>query len=343
MKCALPAINVVNSTGVTAALAAAAKVNSPIIIQVSMGGLEYFAGPQLKGVVEDKHRRRQVGGIVLAETVRNLSLAYGVSVILHTDHAERVDLPTLSLLANRSNRDIVLLSGDQMAFSSHMLDLSTEPLKEILETADIWSRILHGNEQYLEVEVGPTGGEEDGKDNSGISADKLYTSPEDVFALYNTLAQTGYDYFTIAAAFGNVHGVYQPGNVKLKPEILAACQKHAAEELGISLDSRPIDFVFHGGSGSTLEEIHEAIEYGVVKMNIDTDTQFAWTRQVVKYVEANTAYLQTQIGNPEGDDKPNKSKYDPRKLLSAGELGMTDRIVEAFAALKSTDVNTLFG
>ena len=325
---ALPAINVVGTNSVNAVLEAASEVNLPIIIQFSNGGAHFWAG---KGLDNDAQKAAILGAVAGAKHIHTLAEAYGVPVILHTDHAARKLLPWIDGLieANRKHFE----KYGRPLYSSHMLDLSEEPLEENVQTCKEYLKKLSELDIMLEIELGVTGGEEDGVDNTGIENSKLYTQPEDVAYAYKELSEVS-DLFTIAASFGNVHGVYKPGHVKLEPIILKNSQEYVKKEFSLN-DDKPIRFVFHGGSGSELSKIHEAIEYGVVKMNIDTDTQWAFWSGVKGYIEKYHDYLQSQIGNPEGEDKPNKKYYDPRKWLREGEKSMKERVIEAYKDLKA--------
>lgn len=330
-KFALPAINVIGSSNVNAVLETAAQLNSPVIIQFSNGGAQYNAG---KGLSNENQRSAILGGIAGAKHIHELAEAYGATVILHTDHCAKNLLPWVDGLLDAS--ESFLKQTGKTLYSSHMLDLSEEPLAENLEiSAKYFERMAKMN-MTLEVELGVTGGEEDGVDNSDIDSSKLYTQPEEVAQTYEVLNAISKN-FTIAAAFGNVHGVYKPGNVKLTPKILDNSQKYVSEKFGLA--EKPINFVFHGGSGSTLEEIREAIGYGVIKMNIDTDLQFAYTEGVRDYMTSKIEYLRTQIGNPEGADKPNKKVYDPRVWVRKGEETFKTRLIQAFEDLNN--INTL--
>ncbi|MFN5911944.1 MAG: class II fructose-bisphosphate aldolase [Bacteroidota bacterium] len=328
---ALPAVNVTNSCTVNAVMEAAVKVNAPVIIQFSNGGAHYNAG---KGLSNTNERAAIAGGIAGAKHIHELAELYGATVILHTDHCAKNLLPWIDGLLLASEHHFKI-TGKPL-YSSHMLDLSEEPLQENMEICKRYLERMSKMGMTLEIELGITGGEEDGVDNSDVDSSKLYTQPAEVAYAYEELSKVS-DKFTIAAAFGNVHGVYKPGNVKLTPKILKNSQEYVQEKFGTG--SNPVDFVFHGGSGSTLEEIREAISYGVVKMNIDTDLQFAFTEGVRDYMINKIDYLRTQIGNPEGDDKPNKKYYDPRKWLREGELTFIDRLIKAFEDLNN--VNTL--
>lgn len=330
-KFALPAVNVIGSSNVNAVMETAAKLNSPVIIQFSNGGASFNAG---KGLSNDAQKSAIVGGIAGAKHIHTLAEAYGATVILHTDHAAKKLLPWIDGLLDASE-EFYKQTGKSL-YSSHMLDLSEEPLEENLEISAKYFERMAKMQMTLEVEIGVTGGEEDGVDNSSVDNSLLYTQPEDVAYTYEKLKAVS-DNFTIAAAFGNVHGVYKPGNVVLTPKILDNSQKFVQEKFGTA--EKPINFVFHGGSGSTLEEIREAIDYGVIKMNIDTDLQFAYTEGIRDYMTENIEYLRTQIGNPEGEEKPNKKFYDPRVWIRKGEETFSKRLVQAFEDLNN--VNTL--
>jgi len=330
-KFALPAVNVIGSSNVNAVLETAAKLNSPVIIQFSNGGAAYNAG---KGLSNDGQKAAILGAIAGAKHIHTLAEAYGATVILHTDHAAKKLLPWIDGLMD-ANEEFYKQTGKSL-YSSHMLDLSEESLEENLEISAKYFERMAKLQMTLEVEIGVTGGEEDGVDNSDVDNSKLYTQPEDIACTYEKLKAVS-DNFTIAAAFGNVHGVYKPGNVVLTPKILDNSQKYVQEKFGTA--EKPINFVFHGGSGSTLEEIREAIDYGVIKMNIDTDLQFAYTEGIRDYMVNNIDYLRTQIGNPEGEEKPNKKFYDPRVWVRKGEETFSKRLVQAFEDLNN--VNTL--
>ncbi|MEN4759667.1 class II fructose-bisphosphate aldolase [Chryseobacterium sp. C39-AII1] len=330
-KYALPAVNVIGSSNTNAVLETAAKLNSPVIIQFSNGGAAYNAG---KGLSNDGQKSAILGAIAGAKHIHTLAEAYGATVILHTDHAAKKLLPWIDGLMD-ANEEFFQQTGKSL-YSSHMLDLSEESLEENLEISAKYFERMAKIGMTLEVEIGVTGGEEDGVDNSDVDNSKLYTQPEDIAYTYEKLKAIS-DNFTIAAAFGNVHGVYKPGNVVLTPKILDNSQKYVQEKFGTV--EKPINFVFHGGSGSTLEEIREAIDYGVIKMNIDTDLQFAYTEGIRDYMVNNVDYLRTQIGNPEGEEKPNKKFYDPRVWVRKGEETFAARLVQAFEDLNN--VNTL--
>ena len=324
---ALPAVNVTSTSTVNAVLETAAKLNSPVIIQFSNGGAHYFAG---KGLSNANEKAAIAGGISGARHVHTMAEAYGATVILHTDHCAKNLLPWIDGLLDEGEK--FYKETGKPLYSSHMLDLSEEPLTENIEICAEYLKRMSAIGMTLEIELGITGGEEDGVDNSDVDVSKLYTQPEDVAFAYEELMKIS-PRFTIAAAFGNVHGVYKPGNVKLTPKILLNSQEYVQQKYNTG--KNPVDFVFHGGSGSTLEEIREAIGYGVIKMNIDTDLQFALTEGVRDYVVKNIDYLKTQIGNPEGDDKPNKKYYDPRKWLREGELTFIKRLEQSFADLNN--------
>ncbi|MCK4661827.1 MAG: class II fructose-bisphosphate aldolase [Bacteroidales bacterium] len=328
---ALPAVNVVGTHSTNAALEAASIVNSPIIIQLSSGGAVFFAG---KSLSNDNHKATIIGGISGAKHIHILAEAYGVSVILHTDHAAKKLLPWIDGLLDEGEKHFAKYG--KPLYSSHMLDLSVEPIKENIDICKKYLERMSKIGMTLEIELGVTGGEEDGVDNVGIDNSLLYTQPEEVAYAYEELMKIS-DKFTIAAAFGNVHGVYKPGNVKLTPGILNNSQKHIEEKF--KTGKNPVNFVFHGGSGSSTEEIREAISYGVIKMNIDTDTQWAFWNGIRLYEQKFHNYLQGQIGNPEGTDKPNKKKYDPRAWLREGEKAMVDRLKTAFEDLNCVNRN----
>jgi fructose-bisphosphate aldolase class II len=328
---ALPAVNVVSSSTVNAVIETAAKLNAPVIIQFSNGGAQFNAG---KGLSNANEKAAILGGIAGAKHVHTLAEAYGATVILHTDHCAKKLLPWIDGLLDASEKHFA--ETGKPLYSSHMIDLSEEPIEENIEICKTYLARMSKMGMTLEIELGITGGEEDGVDNSDVDSSKLYTQPEEVAYAYEELLKIS-PRFTIAAAFGNVHGVYKPGNVKLTPKILKNSQEYI--EKHYNTGSNPIDFVFHGGSGSTVEEIREAIGYGVIKMNIDTDLQFAYTEGVRDYMTSNIEYLKTQIGNPEGSDVPNKKYYDPRKWIRESELTFIKRLEQAFTDLNN--VNTL--
>ena len=325
---AMPAVNVVGSDSVNAVLEASKTANSPVIIQFSNGGAGFYAGKACGNA-------DVLGAVAGAQHVHLLAKAYGVPVILHTDHAARKLLPWIDELVKFS-REYKKAHGVPL-FSSHMLDLSEESLNENLSTCEKYLAELSELGISLEIELGVTGGEEDGVDNTSVDNALLYTQPEDVAQAYERLSKIS-DRFSIAASFGNVHGVYKPGNVVLRPEILKNSQAYVADKFQTPTD-KPVNFVFHGGSGSELKDIKDAVSYGVVKMNIDTDTQWAFWDGVRGYEAKNRAYLQGQIGNPEGEDKPNKKYYDPRKFLRAGEESMVKRLLTAFEDLNCLNRN----
>jgi fructose-bisphosphate aldolase class II len=319
---ALPAVNVVGTNSVNATIEAAREVRSPVIIQFSNGGAVFFAG---KGLSNENQKAAIAGGVSGAKHVHYMAGEYGVPVILHTDHAAKKLLPWIDGLLDAGERHFE--KWGRPLYSSHMLDLSEEPIEENIEICKRYLERMSKMGMTLEIELGVTGGEEDGVDNVGIDNALLYTQPEDVAYAYEELSKVS-DQFTVAASFGNVHGVYKPGNVKLTPKILDNSQKYIQEKYGTV--EKPLFFVFHGGSGSSREEIREAISYGVIKMNIDTDTQWAFWDGVRQYEAKHRDYLQGQIGNPEGEDKPNKKIYDPRVWLREGEKAMIARLKEAF-------------
>ena len=326
---AIPAVNVVSTSSVNAVLESAKKVNSPVIVQFSNGGAAYYAG---KGLSSDE--AAILGAISGAQHVHIVAQAYGIPVILHTDHAARKLLPWIDALLDASETHFK--THGVPLFSSHMIDLSEEPIEENIATCKVYLERMSKMGMTLEIELGVTGGEEDGVDNTDIDNSLLYTQPEEVAYAYEELMKVSPN-FTIAASFGNVHGVYKPGNVSLTPKILDNSQKFIEEKYNTV--TKPVDFVFHGGSGSELADIREAISYGAIKMNIDTDTQWAFWDGVRKYVEDKKDYLQGQIGNPEGEDKPNKSYYDPRKWIRAAELSMVERLERAFDDLNCVGRN----
>lgn len=328
---ALPAVNVTSSSTVNGVMETAAKLNAPAIIQFSNGGCLYFAG---KALSNEHEKAAILGGIAGAKHVHALAEAYGATVILHTDHCAKKLLPWIDGLLDAGEQ--FFQETGKPLYSSHMIDLSEESLVENLDICKKYLARMSKMGMTLEIELGITGGEEDGVDNSDVDNSKLYTQPEEVAYAYEELMKVS-PRFTIAAAFGNVHGVYKPGNVQLTPVILKNSQAYIEEKY--QTGPNPIDFVFHGGSGSSVEEIREAIGYGVVKMNIDTDLQFAFTEGVRDYVAKNMDYLRTQIGNPEGDDLPNKKYYDPRKWMREGELTFIQRLSQSFEDLNN--VNTL--
>lgn len=328
---ALPAVNVTSSSTINGVLETAAKLNAPVIIQFSNGGGLFMAG---KGLSNENEKAAIAGSVSGAKHIHELAELYGATVILHTDHCAKKLLPWIDGLLDASEK--FFEETGKPLFSSHMIDLSEEPIEENLEISKKYLERMSKMGMTLEIELGITGGEEDGVDNSHVDSSKLYTQPEEVAYAYEELMKVS-PRFTIAAAFGNVHGVYKPGNVKLTPKILDNSQKYVQEHYNTEVN--PIDFVFHGGSGSTLEEIREAISYGVIKMNIDTDLQFAFTEGARDYILAKKDYLMTQIGNPEGEEVPNKKHYDPRKWLRESELTFNKRLEQAFADLNN--VNTL--
>lgn len=328
---ALPAVNVTGSNSINGVLEAAAELNAPVIIQFSNGGAQFNAG---KGLSNENQNAAIQGAIAGAKHVHQLAKAYGVPVILHTDHCAKKLLPWIDGLLTASEEHFEATGAP--LFSSHMIDLSEEPLEENIAICKEYLARMSKMDMTLEIELGITGGEEDGVDNSDVDASKLYTQPEEVAYAYEELSKVS-PRFTIAAAFGNVHGVYKPGNVKLTPKILKNSQEYISEKYGV--EENHIDFVFHGGSGSTLEEIRESIGYGVIKMNIDTDLQYGFLTGVRDFIQDKKDYLQSQIGNPEGEDQPNKKYYDPRVWLREGEKTFVARLKQAFEDLNN--VNTL--
>lgn len=324
---AIPAVNVVGTNSVNAVLETAKIVNSPVIIQFSNGGAYFFGG---QGLPKENQIGAIAGGISGAYHVHNIAKYYGIPVILHTDHAARKLLPWLDGLLDAGEK--YFKENGKPLFSSHMLDLSEEPLKNNIETCKKYLERMSKIGMALEIELGVTGGEEDGVDHSGVDSSRLYTQPEDVAYAYEELSKIS-DRFTIAASFGNVHGVYKPGNVELKPVILKNSQEYITKKFNTG--PNPVNFVFHGGSGSEKHLIKEAIKYGAIKMNIDTDMQWAFWDGINKYSKEKSGYLQGQIGNPEGEDKPNKKYYDPRVWLRKGEETFIARLKEAFDDLNA--------
>ncbi|KAG7692259.1 hypothetical protein KL930_004892 [Ogataea haglerorum] len=319
---AIPAINVTSSSTVVAALEAARDNNSPIILQTSNGGAAYFAG---KGVKNDGQKASIAGAIAAAHYIRSIAPTYGIPVILHTDHCAKKLLPWFDGMLD-ADEEYYKIHGEPL-FSSHMLDLSEETDDENIATCVKYFTRMSKMGQWLEMEIGITGGEEDGVNNENADKELLYTKSETVFAVHKALAPIAPN-FSIAAAFGNVHGVYKPGNVVLRPEILGEHQAYAAKQLG-SKTNKPLFLVFHGGSGSTQHEFDTAISNGVVKVNLDTDCQYAYLTGIRDYVLKKKDYIMSPVGNPEGADKPNKKYFDPRVWVREGEKTMSARITEA--------------
>ena len=328
---AMPAINCTGTNSINATLEAAAKVNSPVIIQFSNGGAQFIAG---KGMPNDKLQANISGAVSGALHIHNVAKYYGVPVVLHTDHAAKKWLPWISALIDEGEK--FYKEKGQPLFSSHMLDLSEEPIEENIQTSVEFFKRMAPLGMSIEIELGVTGGEEDGVDNSGIENDKLYTQPEHVAYAYEELGKVG-KLFTVAAAFGNVHGVYSPGNVELRPVILKNSQDYIQKKYNTA--EKPVYFVFHGGSGSPQNQIREAINYGAIKMNIDTDLQWAFWEGVLLNYKKSEHYLQGQLGNPEGTDKPNKKYYDPRVWLRKGEETFVKRLQVAFEDLNCINRN----
>ena len=328
---ALPAVNVIGSNTINAVLETSAELNSPVIIQFSNGGAQFNAG---KGLSNYDQSAAIAGAIAGAKHIHEMAEAYGASVILHTDHCAKKLLPWIDGLLEAS--EIYYRQYGKSLFSSHMIDLSEEPIEENISICKKYLKRMSKMNMTLEIELGITGGEEDGVDNSDVDASKLYTQPEEVAYAFEELNKVSKQ-FTVAAAFGNVHGVYKPGNVKLTPKILKNSQEYISKKYDLPKNS--VDFVFHGGSGSTQQEIEESIGYGVIKMNIDTDLQFAFTEGIRDYMNNNIEYLRNQIGNPDGIDYPNKKYYDPRKWLRLGEETFKSRLKNAFKDLNN--INTL--
>ena len=330
---ALPAVNVVGTNSINAVMETAKKVNSPVIIQLSNGGAQFYAGKSLNN---DNLQACVLGGVSAARHVHLLAEHYGVAVVLHTDHAAKKLLPWIDGLLDHGEQFFAQYGIP--LFSSHMLDLSEEPIEENIEISARYLQRMDKMGMTIEIELGVTGGEEDGVDNTDVDSSKLYTQPEEVAYAYENLKKVS-SRFTVAAAFGNVHGVYKPGNVKLQPVILKNSQQYIREKFGLT-DEKPVNFVFHGGSGSSPEEITEAISYGAIKMNIDTDMQWAYWDGVRHYYQAHEGYLQRQIGNPDSPDSPNKKYYDPRVWLRKGEESFVTRLTQAFEELNAIDINS---
>ncbi len=328
-KFAMPAVNVVGSDSINGVMEAAAKVNSPVIIQFSNGGAAFNAG---KGLKLEGQQAAIAGAVAGAKHIHMMAELYGIPVILHTDHCAKKLLPWIDGLLDAGEK--FFAETGKPLFSSHMLDLSEESLEDNIAISCKYLERMSKMNMTLEIELGCTGGEEDGVDNSHLDNSALYTQPEDVALAYEKLGAIS-PRFTIAAAFGNVHGVYKPGNVVLTPKILNNSQKYIQDKFNTA--EKPVNFVFHGGSGSSAAEIEEAISYGVIKMNIDTDTQWATWSGVLEFYKKNEGYLQSQLGNPEGADKPNKKFYDPRKWLREGQASMVARVEQAFKELNCID------
>ncbi len=330
-KFAIPAVNVVGTSSVNGVLETAKAVNSPVIIQFSNGGGQFYAGKTLK---LENDKAAALGAISGAMHIQLLAEHYGVPVIVHTDHAAKKLLPWIDHLLDAGEANFK--THKKPLFSSHMLDLSEESLEENIEISTKYFKRMNAMQTGIEIELGVTGGEEDGVDNSHVDNSKLYTQPEDVAFAYSHLREVGAN-FTIAASFGNVHGVYKPGNVKLSPIILKNSQDYVQKKYGTGM--KPVSFVFHGGSGSLQSEIREAIDYGVIKMNIDTDMQWAFWEGIKNFYKEKEAYLQTQLGNPEGSESPNKKYYDPRVFLRKGEENFVKRLKSAFEDLNNINRN----
>ena len=328
---ALPAVNVVGSNTINAVMETARDLNAPVIIQFSNGGAHFNAG---KGLSNEKEQAAIAGAVAGAKHIHHLAKLYEIPVILHTDHCSKSKLPWIDGLLDEG--EVFYKENGIPLYSSHMIDLSEESIEENISICKTYLERMHKLDMTLEIELGITGGEEDGVDNTDVDVSKLYTQPEEVAYAYEELSKISPN-FTIAASFGNVHGVYKPGNVVLTPKILDNSQKYIEKKYHTK--ERPVDFVFHGGSGSSLEELREAISYGVIKMNIDTDMQYAFMTGIRDYMKEKTAFLQSQIGNPDGADQPNKKYYDPRKWLREGEETFKTRLKQAFQDLNN--VNTL--
>jgi len=316
---AIPAINVTSSSTVVASLEAARDANSPIILQMSQGGAAYFAG---KGVKNGNQEASIAGAIAGAHYIRSIAPIYNIPVVLHTDHCAKKLLPWLDGMMDADEK--YFKEHGEPLFSSHMVDLSEEPKEWNIETTKKYVERAAPMKQFIEMEIGITGGEEDGVNNEDVDNASMYTQPEDIYDIHAALSSVS-PYFSIAAGFGNVHGVYKPGNVKLRPELLQKHQEYVKEKTG-SKDDKPVLLVFHGGSGSSVDDFRQAISFGVVKVNLDTDMQYAYLSGVRDYVQEKKDYLQTQVGNPDGEDKPNKKFYDPRVWVRAGETSMSKRL-----------------
>jgi len=330
-KFAIPAFNCTSTSTINSVLEAGMKMQRPVMIQFSEGGAAFLAG---KGLPNDKGKLQAsvLGAVTGAHIVRMLAPAYGIPVFVHSDHCAKKLLPWFDGMLDAD--EAYFKAHGEPLFSSHMLDLSEEPDEENIAICKKYLQRMAPINLILEMEIGITGGVEDGVDNSGADKDKLYSTPEDVYKVHEALAPVS-EKFTIAAAFGNVHGVYKAGNVVLRPELLAEYQAYAAKKIG--KDDKPLFLVFHGGSGSTKEEISTALENGIVKMNVDTDTQWAYWEGLLKFYKAKEGYLQGQIGNPEGDDKPNKSFYDPRKWVREAEVSMINRVTDGCKDLRNVN------
>jgi fructose-bisphosphate aldolase class II len=319
---AIPAVNVTSSSTAVAALEAARDAKSPLILQTSQGGAAYFCG---KGVSNDGQKASITGAVAAAHYIRSVAPAYEIPVVLHSDHCAKKLLPWLDGMMD-ADEEYFKLHGEPL-YSSHMIDLSEEPVDWNIETTAKYLKRAAPMKQWLEMEIGITGGEEDGVNNEDVDNNSLYTQPEDIYEIYKTLSPIS-PYFSIAAGFGNVHGVYKPGNVRLHPELLDKHQKYVKEKTGSKSD-KPVFLVFHGGSGSTLDEYKKAISYGVCKVNLDTDMQYAYMTGMRDYFAKKKDYLANQVGNPEGEDKPNKKYYDPRVWVREGEVTMRKRVESA--------------
>jgi len=329
---ALPAVNVVSTSTVNAVMETAAKLNSPVIIQLSFGGGHFYAGKSLNN---DNMQAAVAGCVSAAMHVHHMAELYGVSVILHTDHCSLSNITWIDQLLDY--QEGYHAANGKPLFSSHMLDLSEEPIEENIEICERYLQRMDKIQIGLEIELGITGGEEDGVDNSDVDSSKLYTQPSEVYYAYQKLMAISPN-FTVAAAFGNVHGVYKPGNVTLSPIILKNSQAYVADQIAEDV-SKPVSFVFHGGSGSSSQDISEAISYGVIKMNIDTDMQWAFNEGLRDYYDKFKDFVKTQIGNPEGEESPNKKYYDPRKVLRNGEERFVQRLEGCFSDLNCVNRN----
>jgi len=330
---AIPAVNCVSSSSINACIEAARKMDAPVMIQFSAGGSQFYAG---KGLDNTEFHAAIAGAVSGAYHARAVAEQYGVPVILHTDHCAKKLLPWFDGLLEADER--YFERHGEPLFSSHMLDLSEEPLEENIEICVKYLERMAKVNCGLEMELGITGGEEDGVNNEDANPEDLYSKPEEIFQVYDALSKVPNGFFTVAAAFGNVHGVYQPGNVKLEPTILDKAQKYISEKIGAEEGSKPVSFVFHGGSGSDIKDIREAVDYGVIKMNIDTDTQWSYWSGIREFEQKYHDYLQTQIGNPDGTDKPNKKYYDPRACIRSAEESTVKRMEQCFEDLRCVNV-----
>ncbi|WP_343190217.1 class II fructose-bisphosphate aldolase [Buchnera aphidicola (Mollitrichosiphum nigrofasciatum)] len=328
---AIPAINCINTDSINTVLKTAYKCNSPVIIQLSYGGAKFFSGSSLYKI--EKKNNAIIGAVAAAKYVHYISKYYKIPVILHTDHCDKKLLPWVKELIHIGTK--FFKKNKFPLFSSHMIDLSKEPLKENITTCVKYLKKCSRINMLLEIELGCTGGEEDGIDNTNIKQEKLYTTPKDVKYAYKKLNKISKN-FTIAAAFGNVHGVYKIGNIILKPEILKKSQKYIQKKY--KLKNNPLNFVFHGGSGSSKKDIQNSIKYGVVKFNIDTDLQWSTWKGILKFYKSNKLFLQSQLGNPSGKNEPNKKFYDPRIWIQSAQNTAHKNLKKYFKKLNSYNI-----